>query len=52
MLSTMRVLFEVDNLMHANPATISRCGVIFSDIFVIQDLIDCYIKSLNKIFDQ
>ena len=27
----MRILFEVDNLEQASPATISRCGMVYID---------------------
>ena len=29
MLPSMKVIFEVDSLVHASPATISRCGMVF-----------------------
>eukprot|EP00111_Clytia_hemisphaerica_P023720 TCONS_00069889-protein len=31
MLPSMKVIFEVDSLVHASPATISRCGMVFMD---------------------
>lgn len=29
--ATIQFLFEVENLLHASPATVSRCGMIFMD---------------------
>ena len=29
MLPTMKVIFEVDSLVNASPATISRCGMVY-----------------------
>ena len=29
---TIQFLFEVENLLHASPATVSRCGMVYLDI--------------------
>ncbi len=43
---TIRILFEVDNLKHANPSTVSRCGLVYFDEGEpLCDVLKCKLKS-------
>jgi len=35
LLNNFRILFEVDNLENASPATISRCGIVFINMSIL-----------------
>lgn len=46
----MRILFEVDSLEQASPATVSRCGMVFltEETVSWKLIIDSYIAAIKK----
>ena len=47
----MRVLFEVDSLEQASPATVSRCGMVYisQEVLTCQNLIDSWFTKFSQI---
>jgi dynein heavy chain len=47
------LMFEVEDLIVASPATISRCGMVFMEpsALGLGPLIECYLKKLEEIFN-
>ena len=47
------LMFEVEDLIVASPATISRCGMVFMEPSALGliPLVDCYLKKLEDIFN-
>ena len=45
----MRMTFELDNLLNATPATVSRCGMVCLDSEIKMDtLVQCWMKNLPE----
>ncbi|XP_057306686.1 dynein axonemal heavy chain 6-like [Hydractinia symbiolongicarpus] len=51
LLPNMRVIFEVDSLAEASPATISRCGMIYLDPFELgwQPRVKCWLHKIRDL---
>lgn len=50
----MTMMFEVQDLAVASPATVSRCGMVYLEpsILGLKPYVDCYLKTLpDAIFD-
>ncbi|KAI3379827.1 hypothetical protein SNEBB_009342 [Seison nebaliae] len=49
--SSIRLVFEVSNLLHASPATVSRCGVVYFDetIFSLENFVMSELKRLGEL---
>lgn len=49
----MTIMFEVDNLQEASPATVSRCGMIYIDPESIdpQIYVDSFVKQIHEEFE-
>ena len=50
----MTMMFEVQDLAVASPATVSRCGMVYLEpsILGLQPFVNCYLKTLpDAIFD-
>ncbi|KAK1118886.1 hypothetical protein K0M31_014656 [Melipona bicolor] len=49
-LPTMTMMFEVDNLRVASPATVSRCGMVYlePEDLGLDSLVNCWLKQLPK----
>ena len=47
----MRVLFEVDSLEQASPATVSRCGMVYmsQEVLTCKNLIDSWINKFSQV---
>lgn len=48
----MSLLFEVEDLAEASPATVSRCGIVYNDYkdFGWKPYVDSWLQSQNKEF--
>jgi dynein heavy chain len=48
----MRMIFEVDDLSQASPATISRCGMVYADITSLgwRPIVTSWIRYLDEKF--
>ena len=50
---SITMMFEVEDLLSASPATVSRCGMVYMEpnALGLEPIIDSYIQSLPKIFN-